>query len=163
MTAAPYRVEASRLVATDAATAFACVADPRTHPRWIPMTVIASEHAAAPRVGEPFTMVTGPFARRTGRGFPDRMTVTAVEPPAGPDGVGRTRVRKDGPFLRGDAGFDVVPVDAGRCRVVWWEEAYLAGPWPRRLNALAVGVVLRLLLRVSLRRLARDLSDGAGA
>ena len=44
-------VEASRLVATDAATAFACVADPRTHPRWIPMTVIASEHAAAPRVG----------------------------------------------------------------------------------------------------------------
>jgi hypothetical protein len=156
----PYRVEASRLVATDAATAFACVADPRTHPRWIPMTVITSVHDAPPGVGDRFAMVTGPFARRSGRGFPDRMTVTVVDPPSGADGVGRNRVRKDGPFLRGDAGFDVVPVDARRCRVVWWEEAYLAGPWPRRLNAALVGAGLRLLLHVSLRRLARDLGRG---
>jgi hypothetical protein len=159
----PYRVEASRVLPVDAATAFAWVADPRTHPRWIPLTAGVERTLEPLHEGLAFTMVTGPGARRTGRGFVDRMVVTEVSPPApGSDGVGRTRVRKRGPMLLGESGFDVVAVSPGRSRVVWWEEAYLAGPWPRRITERVVGVGLRVLLHVSLRRLAHAVVRARG-
>ncbi|WP_418276011.1 SRPBCC family protein [Isoptericola jiangsuensis] len=166
--AAPYRVEASRIVDTDAATAFAWVADARTHPRWIPLTVCAERDLGTPHVGQAFTMVSGPAVRRSRRGFTDRMVVTELDPPtvatdpSGTRRVGRTRVRKLGPVLLGESGFDVVAVDEARTRLVWWEEAYLAGPWPRRANARAVGLVLRVMLHVSLHRLARELRRSGG-
>jgi hypothetical protein len=156
MTRRQHRVEVSRVVAADAATAFAWVADPRTHPRFIPLTVCAERTLEAPHEGLAFTMLSGPGIRRHGRGIVDRMVVIELRPPTA-DGVGRTRVRKVGPVLLGESGFDVVAIDRGRSRVVWWEEAYLAGPWPRRLNQRLVGVALRIMLHVSLRRLGREI------
>ncbi|HWV78853.1 MAG TPA: SRPBCC family protein, partial [Isoptericola sp.] len=88
----------------------------------------------------------------------DRMVVEQLERPSTAAArVGRTRLRKLGPVLLGEAGFDVVPMDAGRCRVVWWEEAYLAGPLPRAVTAPLVGLALRVFMRLSLGRLARAL------
>lgn len=99
-------------------------------------------------------MVSGPLVRRTGRGFPDRMVVESLDRPSVAAGrPGSTRIRKLGPALLGDAGFEVVPLGTGRCRVVWWEEAYLAGPVPRGITAPLVGVALRVMMHVSLRRL----------
>lgn len=159
-----YRVEASRLVPVDAETAFARVADVRNHPRWVPLTRFGQGPTAAPRPGEPFTMVSGPGARRGLPGVADRMVITELVEPSSANGtVGRAVVRKNGPVLLGVAGFDVVPVDAARSRVVWWEEARLAGPWPRRANASAVGAFLRPMMRLTLRRLARELTRELGA
>jgi hypothetical protein len=152
------RVEVARLVPVEASVAFAWVADPRTHPRWIPLTRLDSA-VAGPVVGDTFTMVSGPGARRGARGLADRMVVEELTRPSTAAGrVGRTRLRKLGPALLGDAGFDVVPVDAGRCRVVWWEEAYLAGPLPRRLTEAGVALFLWGLMHLSLRRLDRRLT-----
>ncbi len=153
------RVEVARLVPVDASVAYAWVADPRTHPRWIPLTRLDGGAASGPVVGDPFTMVTGLGVARGRRGVVDRMVVEELTSPSTATGrVGRTRVRKRGPVLLGDAGFDVVPLDASRCRVVWWEEAYLAGPWPRRLAAGAAAPFLRLMMHVSLARLHRRLA-----
>ncbi|WP_353708506.1 SRPBCC family protein [Cellulosimicrobium sp. ES-005] len=148
------RVSVARDLAVDATVAFAWVADPRTHPRWIPLTAMATPAVRGPEVGDRFTMVSGPSARRTGRAFTDRMVVESLDRPSVAAGrTGSTRVHKLGPVLLGDAGFDVVPLGRGRCRVVWWEEAYLAGPLPRAATAPFVGLALRWMMRTSLRRL----------
>lgn len=158
-----YRVEVSRLVPLDAEAAFARVSDPRHHPRWIPLTRYDGP-TAAPAPGVGFTMVSGPGARRGRAGFVDRMTTLQHVAPSTAEGtVGRNVVRKDGPALSGTAGLDVVPVDAGRSRVVWWEEVRLVGPWPRRANERAVGLFLRAMLAVTLWRFSREVcSRGRG-
>ena len=153
------RVAVARELDVDASVAFAWVADPRTHPRWIPLTVMATPATRGPEVGDRFTMVSGPRVGRTGRGFTDRMVVESLDRPSvAAERTGTTRVRKLGPVLLGDAGFDVVPLGRGRCRVVWWEEAYLAGPVPRAATAPVVGLALRAMMHVSLRRLETRLS-----
>jgi len=153
------RVAVARELGVDASVAFAWVADPRTHPRWIPLTVMATPAARGPEVGDRFTMVSGPRVGRTGRGFPDRMVVESLDRPSVAAGrTGSTRVRKLGPALLGEAGFDVVPLGRDRCRVVWWEEAYLAGPLPRGVTAPLVGLALRAMMHVSLRRLGGRLT-----
>lgn len=155
----PHRVEVSRVVTVPANIAFAWVADPRTHPRFIPLTHLDPEPREPLGPGDGFTMVSGPGVQRGVPGFPDRMVITAEEPPSSRTGtVGRSAVRKEGPYLRGEAGFDVVPVDDRRTRIVWWEEAYLAGPWPRRANEVLVGLFLRGMMYVSLFRLGRLLA-----
>ncbi|NNU27594.1 SRPBCC family protein [Isoptericola sediminis] len=152
----PHRVEVSRVVPVPANVAFAWVADPRTHPRFIPLTHLSPEPTAPLGPGDTFTMVSGPGIRRGLPGFPDRMTITAEQRPSTRAGtIGRSAVRKEGPYLRGVAGFDVVPVDLDRTRIVWWEEAYLAGPWPRRANEVLVGLILRGMMHASLYRLSR--------
>ncbi|GAA1731507.1 hypothetical protein GCM10009809_28730 [Isoptericola hypogeus] len=175
------RVEVARLVPVEASVAFAWVADPRTHPRWIPLTRMASPVPPEPVEGSPrgpesgdrITMVSGPGVGLAGDGrlrgllaraaVTDSMVIESIERPStSASRVGRTRLRKLGPVLLGDAGFDVVPVDADRCRVVWWEEAYLAegaaGPLPRRLTDPLVRLGLGAMMRVSLARLARRLA-----
>ncbi|WP_166850464.1 SRPBCC family protein [Isoptericola sp. BMS4] len=159
--ARPVRVEVSRLVPVEASVAYAWVADPRTHPRFVPLTRLDDGARDGPRVGDVVTMVSGPGARRGARGIVDRMRVEALERPSTATArVGRTRMRKLGPVLLGEAGFDVVPVDTARCRVVWWEEAHLA-----RVRAAdpLVRVALRAMLHVSLDRLVRALVRTAGA
>ncbi|GAA4719634.1 hypothetical protein GCM10023216_05380 [Isoptericola chiayiensis] len=151
---AAYRVEVARVVSVPASVAFAWVADPRTHPRFIPLTHLVPEPTAPLGPGDEFTMVSGPGVRRGLPGFADTMVITTEEPPTA-GRVGRSAVRKVGPYLVGEAGFDVVAVDEHRSRVVWWEEARFAGPWPRRLNERAVGLFLRGMMHLSLHRLAR--------
>jgi hypothetical protein len=156
------RVAVGRDLDVDASVAFAWVADPRTHPRFIPLTRMTTPAARGPEVGDRFTMVSGPLGHRGAPGFVDRMVVEAIERPSTTAGrTGTTRVRKLGPVLLGDAGFDVVPLGAGRCRVVWWEEAYLAGPLPRGVTAPLVGLALRWMMHASLRRLDARLSRPA--
>lgn len=155
---AAHRVEVSRLVPVDAEAAFERVADPRNHPRWIPLTRYDGP-TGAPAAGVAFTMVSGPGARHGRTGIVDRMTTVQHVPPSTARAtVGRNVLRKDGPALLGRAGLDVVPVDEHRSRVVWWEEARLAGPWPRRLNEAAVGVFLRGMLALALWRFGREVS-----
>ncbi|GIJ00560.1 polyketide cyclase/dehydrase/lipid transport protein [Sediminihabitans luteus] len=149
------RTAVSRVIGVPASRAYAWVADPRTHPRWIPVTRLDALD------GADFTMVSGPFARRGAPGFVDRMTTTGGEAPGSSsraDGAGWSAVVKRGPVLLGTAGFEVVPLAVDRCRVVWWEDAYLAGPVPRRVTDPAVSLVLRALVRTSLRRLDRALT-----
>lgn len=159
MSAKHHRVAVGRELPVDASVAFAWVADPRTHPRFIPLTRMATPAARGPDVGDRFTMVSGPFVGRGAPGLPDRMVVESLERPSTATGrVGSTSVRKLGPVLLGEAGFDVEPLGPGRCRVVWWEDAYLAGPLPRRATAPLVGLALRGMMHVSLGRLAGRLA-----
>ncbi|WP_277209397.1 SRPBCC family protein [Isoptericola croceus] len=160
---AAHRVEVSRIVPVDAETAFDRVSDPRNHPRWIPLTRFEGDPPAAPAPGVAFTMISGPGARGGRSGLVDRMTTVEHVPPSTAHGtLGRSVVRKAGPVLLGTAGLDVVPVDEHRARVVWWEEAYLAGPWPRRANELAVGLVLRGMLALALWRFGREVARRRG-
>ncbi|MCZ2262830.1 MULTISPECIES: SRPBCC family protein [unclassified Isoptericola] len=159
-----HHVEVARVVPVEASVAFAWVADLRTHPRWMIATRLEGAAGPGPEVGDRYTMASGPGARRDpGAALArlvviDRMVVEQLERPSTAAArVGRTRLRKLGPVLLGEAGFDVVPMDAGRCRVVWWEEAYLAGPLPRAVTAPLVGIALRGFMRLSLGRLARAL------
>ncbi|MCK9794736.1 SRPBCC family protein [Isoptericola sp. 4D.3] len=158
------RVEVARIVPAEASVAFSWVADLRTHPRWIVATRLAGPAGPGPEIGSRYTMASGPGARRDpgsamGRlVVPDRMVVEQLERPSTMQArVGRTRLRKLGPVLLGDAGFDVVPLDERRCRVVWWEEAHLAGPLPRAVTDPLVGLFLRQFMRISLSRLSRRL------
>jgi hypothetical protein len=154
-----HRVAVGRELPVDASVAFAWVADPRTHPRFIPLTRMATPAARGPAVGDRFAMVSGPLVHRGVPGFVDRMVVESLDRPSTAAGrVGSTAVRKLGPVLLGEAGFDVEPLGPGRCRVVWWEDAYLAGPLPRRVTAPLVGLALRGMMHVSLRRLAERLA-----
>lgn len=151
------------MVPAGAATAFALAADPREHPGWVPLTRVRTEGdwANGPAVGALFVAVTGPGARRGGPGVVDRMRIVRwVAPAAGPGGVGSARFVKRGPLLLGEAGIDVVPLGPGRARVTWWEETYLAGPFPRALTAALTAPVTAVLLGVSLPRLRR--AAGAG-
>ncbi|SKC38663.1 SRPBCC family protein [Krasilnikoviella flava] len=159
------RVEVARIVPVDASVAFAWVADLRTHPRWIVATRLEGTAGRGPELGDRYTMASGPGARRApGSGLGrlvvmDSMVVEQLERPSTAAArVGRTRLRKLGPVLLGDAGFDVVPLDERRCRVVWWEEAYLAGPLPRAVTDPLVGLALRGFMQLSLGRLAQALA-----
>lgn len=147
-----HRVQVVRDLAVSVEEAYARVLDWRSHPDWIPMTRAESNG------GEAFTMVSGPFVARGAPGFPDRMITTLTRPPSGdgtgPDGAGLVEVRKLGPALLGDAGFEVRALPRGGSRVLWWESVYLAGPLPAAVTRPAVGLFLQGFMRVSLARLA---------
>ena len=162
------RVEVARVVPVEASVAYAWVADLRTHPRWIVATRLQGPAGGGPEVGDRYAMASGPGVGRdpgTALGrlvVLDRMVVEQLERPSTSAArVGRTRLRKLGPVLLGEAGFDVVPMDERRCRVVWWEEAYLAGPLPRAVTDPLAALALRGFMQVSLARLARLLSRHA--
>ncbi|MGW8568297.1 SRPBCC family protein [Isoptericola sp. NPDC055881] len=169
MTGRVHRVEVARVVPVEASVAYAWVADLRTHPRWIVATRLDGPAGAGPEIGDRYTMASGPGVRRDpGSGLGrlvvlDRMIVEQLDRPSTSAArVGRTRMRKLGPVLLGTAGFDVVPMDEQRCRVVWWEEAYLAGPFPRAVIDPLVGLALRGFMQLSLARLGRVLGRTPG-
>ncbi|BDZ42684.1 hypothetical protein GCM10025865_19830 [Paraoerskovia sediminicola] len=68
-------------------------------------------------------------------------------------------IRKTGPILLGVAGFEVTPTGSDRCVVTWWESVHLAGPLPAAWTRPPLGVLLRVMMRVGLRRLARVIED----
>ena len=83
-------------------------------------------------------------------GFLDTMTITVWEPPH------RAVVRHTGRVVRGSGAFEVEALQAGRCRVVWSEWIELPLGLLGRLGWPLVRPVLRRLVQVSLRRLARQ-------
>ncbi|HWK93051.1 MAG TPA: hypothetical protein VNR17_12405 [Luteimicrobium sp.] len=160
-------------VALAAPEAFALVADPRTHGRWVPLTRFEPGARAddappgepwAPGPGATFTVVSGPGARRGVPGFVDRMRITAWTPPSTTPGdtnrPGLAEFRKLGPVLLGTAGFRVEAVSASSSRVVWWEDVHVTDVLPRGLTAPVADGVLHLMIRGGWRSLDRVASRG---
>ncbi|MBI9114636.1 SRPBCC family protein [Sanguibacter suaedae] len=152
-------VHVSRVVPLPADEAFALLADPRHHGRWIPLTSgTFPDHPPGPLpVGAEFTMVSTP-------GIVDRMRVTTLDtvPPRDGDGppMLRTTLRKVGPLLLGVAGISAAPVTPTSSRVTWWEDVHLAGPVPAALTRAAAAPALLGMTTLALWRAAREIRRG---
>jgi hypothetical protein len=129
-------------VAASAERTWDVLTDWTVHHEWMLLTRAQGSGGATGAEVTAFTGL-GPL------GFRDTMTITAWDPPH------RAVVRHTGRVVRGSGSFEVHPLGADRCRVVWSEWVQVPfGPlgrlgWP--LARLAV----RAALQVSLRRLAR--------
>ncbi len=116
------------------------------HDRWMLFTRAEGGRAEGETISA-FTGV-GPV------GFLDTMTITVWEPPH------RAVVRHTGRVVRGSGAFEVEALAAGRSRVVWSEWIALPFGPLGRLGWPLLRPVLRQLVQVSLRRLARQV-EGA--
>ena len=112
------------------------------HDRWMLFTRAEGGRAEGESISA-FTGV-GPV------GFLDTMTITVWEPPH------RAVVRHTGRVVRGSGAFEVEALAAARSRVVWSEWIELPLGLLGRLGWPLVRPVLRQLVQVSLRRLARQ-------
>ncbi|NMR20491.1 SRPBCC family protein [Cellulomonas fimi] len=150
-------VVVSRTLPLPAAAAWDLVADPRNHPRWIPLTRV--EVRGVPlAAGSRVVGITGPTARRGGTGLVDRMVVDRFDAPTDrADGV--CELRKVGPVLLGTAGVRVTPLGHATSRVTWTEDVHLAGPLPRAVTRAALAPALAAMVRLALWRAAREVSD----
>ena len=152
----PPEVAVTRVLNTDAGTAWALLTDTRNHARWIPLTQVSTD--GTPRLGTRITAVSGPFTARGVPGFTDRMRVDAYDPPTG-GATGRAVFTKLGPVLLGTAGVHVTALPDGRSRVTWTEQVRVRGPWPRA-SATVLAPVLRGMLRFALHRVAAEVDAG---
>lgn len=153
------RFTVSQHVQAPATAVWETMVDWRRHGDWAPLTVVRVTTPRADGVG-------AGFVARTGAGpvaFDDPMTVELWRPPGGdaPDDTpGRCEVAKHGRVVLGRAGFSVVPLAGGRCRVDWDEDVTVA---PHRVTRLA-GPLLSLVGRVgfgaTLRAMAREVERG---
>jgi hypothetical protein len=121
---------------------FAAVADWEGQSEWVALTTVTAD--GGPGVGQRLVAET----RLAGIGFRDPMEVTRFEPPA------RIDVRHLGRVVRGTGTFLVAPAPGGAW-FVWAEDVDLPLGALGRLGFVVVGPAFRLLLRRSLRRLAR--------
>jgi hypothetical protein len=144
-----------RAFPVDAATAWALVADPRNHARFVPLTRVGLD-TEAPDVGSVFTAVSGPFARRGAPGLTDVMRIDRYDPPT-QDRTGVATFTKIGHVLKGTASIVVVPAGPASSRVLWTEHVWLAGPAPRRLTELAMRPFLGGMMRFALSRAGGEL------
>lgn len=95
---------------------------------------------------------------RTGLGplaYDDRMTVTEWQPPTATT-PGRCRLRKEGRAITGGACFTVTSLAPRRCRVVWQEQADVAGVHSVPGGPILETVVGRVVFGRALRLLARQ-------
>jgi hypothetical protein len=122
---------------------FAAVADWEGQSEWVALTTVTAD-GGPHRVGERLVADT----RLLGLGFRDPMEVTRFDPPS------RIDVRHLGRVLRGTGSFVVEPAPGGAW-FVWAEDVELPLGAAGRLGFVVVGPAFRLLLRRSLRRLAR--------
>ncbi len=106
----------------------------------------------------PFTSAEGGAAEgesieaRTGVGpvgFLDTMVIEDWRPP------NRVTVRHTGLPVRGEGRFDLLDLPGGRCRVTWSELVELPLGPAGRVGWIAAGPLVRLVLHVALRRLAK--------
>ena len=132
--------------------AWALVTDVRNHARWVPLTRVDAARELG--VGDRFTAVTGPRARRGGAGLQDRMVVERLVPPTA-GRPGRVRYRKLGPVLLGTAEVGVRS-DGEHAELEWIEDVHVRG-LPRGATAWFVRPLLGLMLRVVVRRLQSEL------
>lgn len=118
------------------------------HDRWMVLT--RAEGGSA--VGDTVAAFTG-----VGRfGFLDTMTITVWEPPR------RAVVRHIGRVVRGSGSFEVQPLGERRSRVVWSEWVELPFGPLGRLGWPVARALVRAVVALSLRRLARYV-DGVRA
>ena len=122
---------------------FAAVADWEGQSEWVALTTVTAD-GGPHRVGERLVADT----RLLGIGFRDPMEVTRFDPPS------RIDVRHLGRVVRGTGTFLVEPAPGGAW-FVWAEDVELPLGMAGRLGFVVVGPAFRLLLRRSLRRLAR--------
>ena len=94
-------VAISRTFPLAAADAWDLLADPRHHPRWIPLTRVEVQGSPL-AVGWRVVATSGPFARRGAPGVRDRMRLDFVEPPT-TSAQGVAVFTKLGPLLLGTA------------------------------------------------------------
>jgi carbon monoxide dehydrogenase subunit G len=130
-------------VAAPPEAVFAAVADWEGQSAWVAFTTVTAG-GGPHRVGERLLAVT----KVAGVGFSDPMEVTRWEPPR------RIDVRHHGRVLRGTGTFLVEPAPGGAW-FVWSEDLDLPLGVAGRLGFAVVGPAFRLMLRRSLRRLAR--------
>jgi carbon monoxide dehydrogenase subunit G len=130
-------------VAAPPEAVFAAVADWEGQSAWVAFTTVTAGDGPH-RVGERLLAVT----KVAGVGFSDPMEVTRWEPPR------RVDVRHLGRVLRGTGSFLVEPAPGGAW-FVWSEDLDLPLGLAGRLGFAVVGPAFRLMLRRSLRRLAR--------
>ena len=130
-------------VAAPPEAVFAAVADWEGQSAWVAFTTVTAG-GGPHRVGERLVAVT----KVAGVGFSDPMEVTRWEPPR------RIDVRHHGRVLRGTGTFLVEPAPGGAW-FVWSEDLDLPLGAAGRFGFAVVGPVFRLMLRRSLRRLAR--------
>lgn len=142
-----------------AEAAWALVTDVRNHARWVPLTRI--DAVADLGLGDGFTAVSGPGARRGVPGLPDRMVVEELTVPDSATGaVGVARYRKLGPVLLGTAEVRVRPA-GDAATLIWTEDVHLRG-LPRGLTAPLLRPVLEGMLRVVVRRLRAEVGGAGG-
>jgi hypothetical protein len=130
-------------VAAPPEAVFAAVADWEGQSAWVAFTTVTAG-GGPHRVGERLLAVT----KVAGVGFSDPMEVTRWEPPR------RIDVRHHGRVLRGTGTFLVEPAPGGAW-FVWSEDLDLPFGLAGRLGFAVAGPAFRLMLRRSLRRLAR--------
>jgi carbon monoxide dehydrogenase subunit G len=130
-------------VAAPPEAVFAAVADFQAQSEWVAFTTVTTE-GGPHRVGERLVAVT----KVAGVGFSDPMEVTGWDPPR------RIEVRHHGRVVRGTGTFLVEPAPGGAW-LRWAEDLDLPLGAAGRAGFAVVGPAFRLLLRRSLRRLAR--------
>ena len=129
---------------------FEAVADWERQSAWVAFTTVTAD-GGPHRVGERLVAVT----KVAGVGFSDPMEVTRWEPPR------RVDVRHLGRVLRGTGTFLVEPAPGGAW-FVWVEDLDLPLGVAGRLGFAVTGPLFRLMLRRSLRRLARMVEAARG-
>jgi carbon monoxide dehydrogenase subunit G len=130
-------------VAAPPEAVFAAVADFQAQSEWVAFTTVTTE-GGPHRVGERLVAVT----KVAGVGFSDPMEVTRWDPPR------RIEVRHHGRVVRGTGTFLVEPAPGGAW-LRWAEDLDLPLGAAGRVGFAVAGPAFRLLLRRSLRRLAR--------
>jgi carbon monoxide dehydrogenase subunit G len=134
-------------VAAPPEAVFAAVADFQAQSEWVAFTTVTTE-GGPHRVGERLVAVT----KVAGVGFSDPMEVTRWDPPR------RIEVRHHGRVVRGTGTFLVEPAPGGAW-LRWAEDLDLPLGAAGRAGFAVVGPAFRLLLRRSLRRLARKVES----
>ncbi len=127
---------------------FAAAVDWELHAKWVLFTKVTAEPGGH-QLGERLVAVT----RVAGLGFSDPMEVICWEPPR------RIEVRHFGPVVNGKGSFVVDPAPGGAW-FTWEEELQLPLGAVGRFGFVLVGPLFRLMLRVSLRRLAGLVEQG---
>lgn len=134
-------VHASADVRATAEQVWQVLVDWPRHREWVPFT--SAEGGAAEGESVEARTGVGPLS------FLDTMVIVDWRPPS------RVTVRHTGWPVRGRGRFDLLDIPGGRCRVTWSElvEPPL-GP-AGRVGWVVAGPLVRLMLHISLRRLAK--------
>jgi len=138
------RVEERVAVAAPVEVAWAALTDWAGQSGWMVLTAVTVEPGGH-RVGERLDA----FTRIGGVGFHDPLEVTRWDPPR------RVEVAHLGRVVRGTGIFEARPAPGGAW-LVWVEDLELPLGWPGGLGFAVVRPAFQLMLRRSLRRLARQ-------